>query len=796
MYQANPYTPFALGAALFTGVIALWVWTRARVLAGRALVALSLCLTVDLVGLAIDLAGATLETKRPGVGLQYLGFSLLPLASLRFATVWSGRTLRPRTWWLLGWPGPLLVLAWLTNDLHHAVEVSNALSPRDGFVMRATVAGWAFWVFTLYAYAVIAACAVLYGIEAISGSALARRQARLLLVGTFVPWVGNALFLTGHAPDPALDVGAFGYAVTVGTWTVALARQRLLELLPAARNLAFEQLLEPVVVVDGQGRVIDANGRFLALAGRGANELVGGALSALFPLPRTGEWKRGERTFVVQRSPVGLLGGELGEVVLLNDVTERIEAEAARSRAAAEATRLARARADFLARMSHEVRTPLYAMLGSTELALDAPLSPPVRELLTSVQRSGDALLGIVDEILDFSRLDARKVQLERARCVDLRALVGDLQTIFEPVARARGLSLRTEVESSADVVQLDGARLRQVLTNLVSNALKFTERGEVVLSLRVSPREDAQVDVRFAVRDTGIGIAPEVLSTIFEPFAQADASISRRFGGSGLGLTIAQRLVELMDGRLRVESAPGQGSTFAVELRASPGTGQPEPAPARPTSAPRLGRVLVVDDHQVTRGLSRSMLEREGCQVQTVATGEAALAACADHRFALILLDLRLPDLEGVEVLRRLRAEGDETAVVWFTADALQAETLREHVQGVLRKPFHAEDLRALLDRFVPRAAAQEPGAELAESFALTSARELELLADAVARGAEAEISQLLHDLKGSAAIVGAGELSALCSLPVAELPAALPRMRQARLSALQRLSSSEVRT
>ena len=791
MFQFNPFFPFALLAALFTGSIAAWLSRRARVHAVRALVALAICLTVDLIGLSLDLSAATLSLKRVGVGLQYLGFAWIPVCALRFATLWSGRNLRPVTLWLASVPGALVLLGWLTNDLHHAIEVSNALSPREGFVMRATVAGWGFWVFAAYAYVLIGACAVIYGLEALSGSPLARRQGRMLLAGTFIPWVGNALFLTGHAPDPALDLGAFGYALAVGTWAVALVRQRLLDLVPAARNLAFEQLLEPGVVVDGEGRIIDANRRFLALADAPAGDLVGHLLAERFPLPAQGEWKQGAKTWLVQRSPVGLLGGARAEVILLHDVTERIEAEEARARAAHEATLLARARADFLARMSHEVRTPLYGMLGSTELALGATLPPDVRELLTAVQRSGSSLVEIVDEILDFSRLEAGRVRLETTRAVDLVELATDLRTVFDAIARGKGLSMRTELDVAEPVVALDGARLRQVLTNLVSNAVKFTERGEVVLSVRVTPAEDGALAVTLSVRDTGIGMDPAVLGTIFEPFAQADASISRRFGGSGLGLTIAQRLVQLMNGLLHVESTPGVGSCFRVELRAERAPSVVPPPVVVPKAGLRGGRVLVVDDHPVTRSVSRAMLEREGCLVQTAATGEDALAECARHEFALVLLDLRLPDLDGGAVLERLRATGNQTPVVWFTADALESGKLEARAQGILRKPFRSEDLRAMLDRFMPRAAPLRLGPELTAAFAASSARELAQLEEALGRGDESESSRLRHALQGSAAIIGARELAALCALPLTELRAAMPRLHDARRADLHRLSS-----
>ena len=785
MWQLNPYAPFIAFAAIICFSIGAWVRARGRSPVARALLWIVACLVVDGLGLVWDLSAATMPLKRVGVFLQYLGFSFIPITGLNFALTWSGRDVH-RGWriWLAALPGALLVLGWLTNGWHHAVEVSNALSQRDGFVMRATVAGWGFWVFLLYAYLCVLLCAVVYVAALRSGSALSKAQARLLLAGTFVPWLANIIFLSGLAPiDPALDVSVFGHVAMVGLWAIALSRGQMLELIPAARNLVFEKLGDPVVVLDGRGRVLDSNEAFRSLVNVSADALTGASLQSLGLGALEGaEWTHAGRTFAVAHSRLELhRRAAAGEVLSLRDVSERVAAQV-------EAARLARARADFLARMSHEVRTPLYGVLGSTELALSRELPDDVRGLLEAVQRSGDALVEIVDEVLDFSRVDSGRVRAE-LRAVDLCALVGDLKLVFEGQARMRGNVLRLERPPGPCVVRTDAARLRQVLNNLVSNAIKFTEKGEVAVRLEVSPLEGARRRVVLVVSDTGIGIAPEVHESIFEPFAQADASISRKYGGSGLGLSIARRLVQLLGGRLSLESTPGKGSTFTVELEAEAADSPEVAAPAQRASS-REGQVLVVDDHHVSRQLSRSLLEREGCHVHTVSSGQEALSAASEHRFALVLLDVRMPDLEGPEVLERLRASGVETPVVWFTADTVDVERLSKRAQGVLRKPFRAEELREVLDRFVKRSGpAVRADDGVTQAFVESSGRELEAIAAAAARRQFDEVRSLLHGLRGSAGLIGAHELSELCAVPAEEIDAALPMLRAARERALTHL-------
>ena len=792
MWQLNPYAPFIALAAVICFGIGAWVRARGRSPITRARLLIVACLVVDGLGLVWDLSAATMPLKRVGVFLQYLGFSFIPVSGLNFALTWSGRdTLRGWRIWAAALPGALLVLGWLTNEWHHAVEVSNALAARDGFVMRATVAGWAFWAFIFYAYACVLVIAAVYVGGMRSGSALSKAQARLLLAGTFVPWLANIVFLSGLAPiDPALDVSVFGHVGMVGLWAIALVRGQMLELIPAARNLVFEKLGDPVLVLDGRGRVLDSNEAFRSLVHLGADALTGASLQSLGLEALEGtEWTHAGRTFAVGHSRVELhRGAAHGELLSLRDVSERVAAQQ-------EAARLAKARADFLARMSHEVRTPLYGVLGSTELALSRELPDDVRTLLEAVQRSGDALVEIVDEVLDFSRVDAGRVKAE-LRAVDLSALVGDLKLVFEGPARMRRNVLRVERPVAPCVVRTDASRLRQVLSNLVSNAIKFTEKGEIVVRLEVSPLEGAQRSVVLTVADTGIGIAPEVHEAIFEPFAQADASISRKYGGSGLGLSIARRLVQLVGGQLSLSSAPGRGSTFRVELTAEAAE-RPEVSAPKDRASSREGQVLVVDDHQVSRQLSRSLLEREGCHVHTVSSGQEALAAAAEHRFALILLDVRMPDLEGPEVLERLRASGVETPVVWFTADAVDVERLSKRAQGVLRKPFRAEELREVLDRFVMRSAPVIRGDEgVTEAFLESSERELAAVEAAAARRSFDEVRALLHGLRGSAGLIGAHELSELCAVAPEEVEAALPKLRAAREQAVTRLRSMEAKS
>ncbi|MGV3622967.1 MAG: histidine kinase N-terminal 7TM domain-containing protein [Archangium sp.] len=789
MWQWNPYAPWAAVTVLACGAMAWWVWRRSSSKASLDFVLVAGALMVEGSGLLLDLCAANLPLKQVGLFIQFVGFIFVPTTALRFALTNTGRSwMTWRVFWLLMTPGLALLVAFLTNDVHHTVDVSTELSPRDGFVMRNSVAGSAFWLFVAWAYLQVLLVAIIYGFETLYGSPLGRRHAVLLLLGTLIPWVTNVIFLKGWAPDPALDLTVFGYTATAILWAIAITRARMTELVPAARNLVFDRLVDPVVVLDQHGRFLDGNAAFAKLADEALEELPGHTLAAfgLGDALTADEFVRNGRVYSVGRSTLA----DGMEALVFRDVTERAEAEATQRRAALEAAALAKARTDFLARMSHEVRTPLYGILGAAELALDRPLDERARELLKAVQRSGSALVNVVDEILDFSKLDARQVRASIAD-FDLLQLVDDLLTIFLGVARGRNVELRAEVNAEARWIRSDSLRLRQVLTNLLSNALKFTEAGEVVLVVDVKRVGDGRCTVTIAVRDTGCGIAPDAQARIFEAFAQADDSVARKYGGTGLGLSIARGLVEALGGQLSLRSEVGKGSTFTLQLALEEGHA-PRPE-ARRGSGTRAGTVLVVDDHLVGRTISRAMLEREGCSVELASSGEEAIAMVQPGRYALVFLDVRMPDIDGPEVFRRIRASGVDTPVVWLTADVLGSFPGASDAQGVLPKPFQAEALRAILDRFVKLTPAAESPLfpEVTEAFAESSERELNAISVALSRNDGNEIARLLHELKGSAGFAGATEVAAICSTGE-DVGVMLPRLREARERELHRLRAA----
>ncbi|HZU89179.1 MAG TPA: ATP-binding protein [Stellaceae bacterium] len=544
----------------------------------------------------------------------------------------------------------------------------------------------------------------------------------------------------------------------------------------------------------------------------------------------TAEWRRGNYE---ARVPIDDRASEIGRLaVAFNEMADalaarhrdqqRAEEELRRLNAALESRMVEleeanRAKSQFLANMSHEIRTPLNGILGMLELARHAKFGPAPRRFIDTARRSAETLLEIISGVLDLSKIEAGKVELEQ-RPFDLYVLVKETAELFADLARGKGLELSCSMAPTLPrAVVGDSARLRQILGNLVGNAVKFTERGKIEVSGELVEQDTRSAFVSFAISDTGIGIPEEQRAHIFEAFVQADGSMTRRYGGTGLGLTIAKELCEMMGGAISVTSAPGIGSTFRFGVRlelskeaAVLGERSAESGPVLGIPGAAGAHVLLVEDSPVNLEVGVGLIEMFGCMVETAANGREALERHAEREFALIFVDCQMPEMDGfetvAEIRRREAGSGRRTPIVALTAIAVKGDRERCLAAGMddyLTKPFTPDQIGAMLARWLnPAARARpvsadaslapitpeptEPGpidtktlddlrrlqrdghpdiVERVLALFLESApRLLQDLEDGAEKGDAVLLRRASHTLKSESANIGAALLSALC--------------------------------
>jgi PAS domain S-box-containing protein len=514
----------------------------------------------------------------------------------------------------------------------------------------------------------------------------------------------------------------------------------------AMLSALVDSIPDTIVYKDSEGTYLGCNEALARLVGRPAAEVIGRSASDFFApqlacsmdmrdrevletlQKRSSEdwvtYPDGTRALMeIVRSPMrDTAGNVLGLLAVGRNITRRKQEEDEVRRAKELAEEATRAKTDFLANMSHEIRTPMNAIIGMSHLALKTELTPKQREYIGKVQASGQHLLKIINDILDFSKVEAGKLEIEQTD-FEMSRLLANVSDLIAGKAEAKGLRLAFDV--APDVPQRlvgDPLRIGQILINYANNAVKYTERGDVVLKVRMRHRDEQSAVLRFSVTDTGIGLSEEQCDRLFQSFHQADSSTTRRYGGTGLGLAISKKLALLMGGNVGVRSRQGQGSTFwfTVRLRVNevqPAAQEPESAvQARDIAAIRGARILLVEDNEINQHVATELLQDAGLAVDVAENGLVGLAMAQQSEYDLVLMDMQMPVMDGVTATREMRKlpQLSRLRIVAMTANALPRDRelcLAAGMDDFVAKPIAPDELMRVLLRWIPpRASATVP--------------------------------------------------------------------------------------
>jgi len=535
--------------------------------------------------------------------------------------------------------------------------------------------------------------------------------------------------------------------------------RRRLQASEAQIRAILEAAVDPIITINGEGEIETYNPAAERLFGYATQEVIGQNVRVLVPSPhREKHDEYLQNFFLTRESEIVGIGREVigqrkdgmkfpmylavSEVVvgakgrdqnaplaarlftgIIRDLTEqkRAEADLLRTKESAEAAN--RAKSEFLANMSHEIRTPMTAILGFADILISNVTLPENIDAASTIKENGEYLLGIINDILDLSKVEAEQMKIERITCVP-HAIVADVISLMRVRAAAKGLRLEARFDGPIpESIQSDPTRLRQVLVNIVGNAIKFTETGSIRVTTRLTDESAGNRKLKFEVSDTGIGISEKQMEKLFQPFTQADSSTTRRFGGTGLGLTISKRLVEMLGGEISISSTVGQGSTFSITVSTGPLDGVPllhsdgECMAGRTSQANKKetlddvrldGRILLAEDGPDNQRLISFLLKKAGAEVEIAKNGAIAVektlaAQAAGQPFHVILMDMQMPVLDGYQASGCLREAGITTPIVALTAHAMAGDRrkcIKAGCSDYLTKPIDRQQLIATVAR------------------------------------------------------------------------------------------------
>ncbi len=664
-------------AALAPGFLAVYIWRNRRMQSATPLALMMALLFFWSASYIIDIASTTLAEKLFWKNITFIFIVFTPPVWLIFSVEYTGQKWLTAGRWRYLLIIPILTLIVIfTPALRSWFWINQHLVRAGGLLLTDEENGWWFWrVHAAYSYLSLLLGFILIVRALLKWPKQFRFQMIWTLIAVSAPWIANIITIFKLLPI-YIDLTPFAFSVTGVGLTFAVVRHRMLDLVPIAREIVIEGMDDGVIMLDLNNRVVDINPSASTLLGLNIYLVGKETAQVLTRWPHLIEKYKtlaqskdevlfeehnSRRWFEFSRTPLtDSKKNLLGSVIVVRDITQLKETQEVLQQAREAAEMANHSKSAFLASMSHEIRTPMNAVMGMSGLLLDTPLTPDQREFADTIRSSSDSLLTIINEILDFSKIEAGRLDLER-QPFDLRECVESAFDLVTTQAGNKGLELAYIIDPHIpQAIYGDVTRLRQVLVNLLSNAVKFTDHGEIVVEVK-----NAEALLHFSVKDTGIGIPADRMDRLFQSFSQVDNSTTRKYGGTGLGLVISQRLAEMMGGKMWVESESEKGSTFHFTI-----IGEAAPSLAKKyideSNLQLQGkRILIVDDNATNRRILNLQLQSWGLTSIETASSKTALEwVTRGDSFDAAILDFQMPEMDGLQLADEIRKLRDARAL------------------------------------------------------------------------------------------------------------------------------------